>query len=354
MFQKPDYIKILKIAAGAGIAIALAEGAGLKYSTAAGVITLLSIQDTKKETIRVMALRLCSFGLALVFSAVCFFLFGYGALAISAFLLLFSGVSLMLRMQEGISVNTVLMTHFMAERSMSPANMGNELALLVIGAGIGVILNLYIPGKEKQIRARQGEIENRMREILEDVAEGLSAPAQEAVLVDSPAAVFDGPAVTLRDRLEELDKELKQGEKNAYEEMENKLLTETRYYLRYMNMRMVQASVLGRIAENIGHLGMLPPQSNQIAHFVRQISASFHEHNNAVELLEGLKRVKESMRKQPLPDSREEFESRAVLYRILLELEQFLEIKKTFVEELTADEVKLFWKDGSGIRTDGG
>ena len=53
------------------------------------------------------------------------------------------------------------------------------------------------------------------------------------------------------------------------------------------------------------------------------------------------------MREQPLPESREEFESRAVLFQILLELEQFLEIKKKFVEELSAEEIGKFWKENA-------
>ena len=310
----------------------LAQGMGLNYSTSAGVITLLSIQDTKKETIRVVVLRLCSFGLALAFSAACFFLLGYGPLALGVFLLLFSGVSLAFRMQEGISVNTVLITHFMAEQSMSARNIVNELGILAIGAGIGLILNLYIPGKGKQIRARQREIENRMREILKSMAKLLSTSAQTS-------------QECLEHSILKLNGTLKLGEKHAYEEMENKLLTETRYYLRYMNMRRVQSSVLKRIAEDIGHLQMLPPQSDQIAAFMERICISFHEYNNAVELLEELDCVRVSMRKQALPGTRGEFESRAILYRILLELEQFLEIKKAFVEELTGEEIKKFWKD---------
>ncbi len=331
MFHKPDYIKILKIAAGAGISMALAEGLGLHYAASAGVITLLSIQDTKRETIRVMVRRLFSFGLALAFAAACFSVFGYGAPALGVFLLLFSGASLALGIPEGISVNTVLMTHFMAERSMSVLNIVNELALLAAGVGIGVLVNLYILGKGRLMRENQAEFVSRMKDILESMAKMLS-PQKEA------------EEAGLRERLKGLDLLLKAGEKNAYEEMENKLLTETKYYLRYMNMRKNQSAVLGRIAENIGHLQTLPVQSEQIARFIRQIVDSFHEYNNAIELLDRLMKVKESMRKQPLPDTRQEFESRAVLYRILLELEQFLEIKKNFVEELTEDEIKKFWR----------
>ena len=87
---KPDYVKVIKIAVGAGLAIVLAERMGLNYSASAGVITLLSIQDTKKETIRVVARRLLSFVLALVISAAGFSVFGYDPLAVGVFLLFFS------------------------------------------------------------------------------------------------------------------------------------------------------------------------------------------------------------------------------------------------------------------------
>lgn len=128
-----------------------------------------------------------------------------------------------------------------------------------------------------------------MREILGNMAGALST-SEGMTLGDT------------RNRLKALDEMLGLGEKNAFEEMENKLLTETKYYLRYMNMRRLQAGVLEQITENIGHLA---------------------------ELLAERGRVMEEMKEEPLPDTRKEFEGRAVLYRILLELEQFLGIKKT-------------------------
>ena len=333
--KKPDYVKVIKIAVGAGLAIVLAERMGLRYSASAGVITLLSIQDTKKETIRVVARRLLSFVMALAISAAGFSAFGYGPLAVCVFLLFFSAACMAFGMQEGISVNTVLMTHFLAERSMTGANIANELGLLAIGAGIGVILNLYIPGKVHLIRTSQRRIESHMKEILRKMAGQLTTGK------GGDAGLADGEP-PLSSLLKELDAELKQGEKSAYEDMENKLLTETRYYLRYMNMRRTQAFVLGRIEGELKHLGELPSQAQPIAELMER---GFHEYNNAVGLLEALDAVKEAMREQPLPELREEFENRAVLFQILLELEQFLEIKKEFVEELSAEEIGKFWRE---------
>lgn len=330
MKRKPDYLKILKIAAGTGISIIIAEALGLRYSASTGVITLLSIQDTKRETIRVVGRRLASFVLALLLSAVCFRLFGYGALAVVVFLLFFAWACMTFHMQEGISVNTVLMTHFLAERSMGAGDILNELLLLLVGAGIGVILNLYIPGKKKQIKMSQKQIEDRMKEILGSMSAALLGRERRCGQSE--------PLLCL-------EKELDLGERRAYEDMENSLLSETRYYLRYMNMRKGQALVLTRIEKQLCRLAMLPPQAEQIACVMGHISESFHEYNNAVDLLEELEAVKMDMREQPLPTERMEFENRAVLFQILMELEQFLAMKKEFVEELDEHEIREFWKD---------
>lgn len=329
MMRKLDYIKIVKVAAGAGIAITLAGQMGLKYSTSAGIIALLSIQDTKRETIRVMIRRVSSFLLSVFLSAACFRLVGYNPLAITIFLLPFSAFCILLGMQDGISVNTVLVTHFLAERSMMAADIRNELLLLVIGAGTGVLLNLYIPGKEKQIRKVQREIEELMRRILGSMAERLAGTE---------------PRWETEPYLGQLEEKLAQGEKSAFEDMENQLLSETQYFIRYMNMRKMQSLILERIYRNINYLNSFPSQSAQIAVLMGQISLSFREYNNALGLLAGLYEVKLSMREQQLPKDREEFENRAVLYQILLELEHFLILKKEFVQDLSAKEVKRYWQ----------
>ena len=48
-------LKLLKIAVGSVASIFLADVLGLSYSTAAGIITLLTIQDTARETITISA-----------------------------------------------------------------------------------------------------------------------------------------------------------------------------------------------------------------------------------------------------------------------------------------------------------
>ena len=167
------FLKILKIAVGSLLAMAAAQALGLRYSSSAGVITLLSIQDTKRETLRVTAGRLLAFLAAMVLGPVSFALAGYRPLAMGIFLLMFTPLCMKWGIQEGISVNTVLMTHILAEGSMGMADIANEALLLFVGTGMGVLLNLYIPGSGAAIRSAQREIEEKFICLLSQMASEL-------------------------------------------------------------------------------------------------------------------------------------------------------------------------------------
>ena len=70
-----------KISVGCVAAIALSALIGLNYSVTAGLITVLSIQDTKKETAVTALKRLLAFIAAAVISSVCFIFMGCGTIA---------------------------------------------------------------------------------------------------------------------------------------------------------------------------------------------------------------------------------------------------------------------------------
>ena len=110
-------------------------------------------------------------------------------------------------------------------------------------------------------------------------------------------------------------------------------------------MRQHQLTVLRRIYDNIHRLDQVPEQALSIAALLEDISRSFHEHNNAAALLQKLHGMQIAMRDEPLPQSRTEFENRALLYRVLYDLEDFLQLKADFAATLTDLERSRFWGD---------
>jgi len=327
------FLKIIKIAVGSLLSMAAAQALGLRYSSSAGVITLLSIQDTKRETIRVTARRLSAFLAAMVLGPVSFAVAGYRPLAMGIFLLMFTPLCMKWGIQEGISVNTVLMTHFLAEGSMGMADIANEALLLFVGTGMGVLLNLYIPGSGTAIRSSQREIEEKFICLLRQMASGLEEPGENGVQTGGHG-------------FQALEQALEQGERRAYEGMENSLLTDTRYYLAYMGLRKNQFAILCRMGDCFSRMESTPDQASVVASLLTSVSNSFHERNNALDLLGELEQVKLQMKVQPLPVHRQEFESRALLYLSLLELEQFLVLKKEFALGLGREEIRRFWGGG--------
>ena len=74
-----------------------------------------------------------------------------------------------------------------------------------------------------------------------------------------------------------------------------------------------------------------PRQAAVIADYIRYLTDFVTELNVPTLQLEKLSGIFESMKKEPLPESREEFENRAMLYHILMDLEEFLITKRRFV-----------------------
>lgn len=320
---------MLRIGVGSALAIMIAGAFGLLYNTSAGIVTLLTIQDTKKETLSITLKRLVAFLLALILGSLSFALFGYNPIAFGMFLLLFVTGCSIFGLEDGISMSAVLMTHFYMQGKIDMPLILNEFLLLVIGMSIGIVLNLFIRSREKEIKEDQKVIDHLIRDILDKIAMGL---------LDNTKEGYENSIFL------PLEEELDISSKKAYDGANNTLLSDTKYYIEYMEMRKNQSHVLMTIYNHSKKISFVPKQAYPISKFISYVSESFHEYNNAEELLKELEKLYEFFSKEPLPKDREEFESRAVLYQTLSELEYFLKIKRDFAIGLTEKQVEIYWK----------
>lgn len=321
-------LKLLKTAAGSAASIIIADLLGLSYSPSAGIMTLLTIQDTSKETIAISAKRTAAFFIATLLSFAVFCLFGYHAVAYGIFLLLFISICRFLHLQEAVSTNAVLVTHYLLEGHMKPSLIINEALLLFIGAGIGTLLNLYIPGKRKEIRETQCILEEDLKTVLFRMSEYILKEDKS----DYTGSCFD-----------KLSRHIEQGEKQAFAYMNNTFFQESKYFMEYMQMRRQQCMVLKDIYKKIVSIRAVPIQAKQISEFIRTVGSTFGESNNALELLTELDKLFADMKESPLPVSREEFENRAVLFLILKDFEYFLALKSEFANSLTEEQIRKYW-----------
>lgn len=316
--RKELWIKSIKIALTALAAIAVAGELGLKYPATAGIITVLSIQNTKKETLRSAANRALAFVCALLLAAGAFGVLGYGLPAFGVYLFLFALLCLNMGWAEAIAMDSVLITHFLTEGNMSPALLGNEAAIFLIGTGAGVLVNLHLHRKEQEFDRLAKEVDDQIKGILHRMSQWLEKEDKSGYT----AGCF-----------EKLSESMEEAKLCAAANYNNQLIGSNTGELDYIKMREQQSVVLQGIYENIKSIYYLPSQAGQVAGLLRRIEQDFHKENTVEELQKQLEQLLQDMKKEKLPESREEFEARALLYYILKQLEEFLLLKREFIKK---------------------
>ena len=104
-------------------------------------------------------------------------------------------------------------------------------------------------------------------------------------------------------------------------------------YLSYLEMRKVQITHVNHIYQHALKFVVEHQYIMQIAEFIEQLSFDIGYFDKATEQLEKLLDFKHFFKTTALPKTREEFETRAMLYQILNELEYFLIAKIKFHEK---------------------
>lgn len=313
--KKEDIIKLIKYVVGSVVAVLLAAALRLKFAYAAGIITLLTIQDTKKETVKIAAKRIVIFIIMTILSAAIFPLAGYHVWAFGVVLIPYLICCIALDMKEAIAPIAVLCTHYISAGSCNAGMILNEFLILVIGAGVGILLNMFMPDSRAKLVEYQRTVDDKMIHILKRMALYMER---------------DNKSDYTGECFEELDKMLINLKKEALYYMNNHFLGENDYYYEYMQMRARQCGILKRVYSDIVRLTTTPQQVRALADFVEKIANEFAEENDVQGLLEELEALKESYTVSELPKSREEFENRAMLYHIMEDLKVFLQIKREF------------------------
>lgn len=316
LLRKEIWIKSVKITLAALLSLALAGELNLQYSSTAGIITILSIQKTKRETVKSAAKRGIAFLCALVLSAVSFALLGFTLPAFGVYLLLFALLCLNMGWTEAITSVSVLVTHFLAEETMSLSTIINETLIFVIGTGMGILVNLHLHRRQDEFDRLADEVDTQIKAVLRYMSHYL---ANKSPTTDSEFS------------FEKLERSLEAAGLCATANYNNQFRPTDTYELEYIRMREQQSIVLQGIYKNIKSLRHLPVQAARIAELLQEIESCYHKSNTAEALLARLEQFYHTMEQQELPKTRREFEARAILFYILKQLEELLILKRNFM-----------------------
>ena len=109
-------------------------------------------------------------------------------------------------------------------------------------------------------------------------------------------------------------------------------------------MRLNQCQVLHNLHYEMKKMRTMPKQAKIIAEYMIYLMDYVVELNVPASQIEKLNEIFLCMKQEQLPTTRDEFESRALLYHILMDLEEFLVFKQRFVNALNEKQRKVYWR----------
>ncbi len=308
--------RTIKLIIATVVAIYLADWLGLSYATSAGIIAILSILDTRKSSFKMARNRFYSTLLALTVATATFSLLGFEIWTLSIYLAIYVPLAYRFRWEAGIAPATVLVTHLMLETNLSPAFLGNELALFLIGAGSALISNVYMPSQDQQIQAYHVQVEDLLKQIL----------------LRFEAFLLNGDGRNEAELITQLDQTLNEALKVVYLDRHNQLFQQTNYQVHYFEMRAAQNKILRTMAKTINKCFLESRENIILASLFERTAQQLSRENSAQDLLLDIELFHAMFRERPLPQTREEFETRATLFQLLHDMEAFIRLKVDFYE----------------------
>ncbi|MDE5412200.1 aromatic acid exporter family protein [Alkalihalobacterium chitinilyticum] len=305
--------RTLKTAVGAGIAIAIAQWLSLDFYASAAILTILCISVTRRSSVSVSWQRFVGCLLGLVLAFILFEWVGYHPISLIILLLVFIPLSVKLKVKEGIVTSCVIILHIYTLGTVSVAIFLNELYIIIIGIGVALLMNLYMPSVDRDLHKYQKRIEDNFKFILKEFSNYLR----------NSGNLWDGKELTETYELIQDAKDI------AIRNIENHLLRYEDQYYHYFKMREKQFEIIERIMPFISSLDDTVVQGIKISSFLEELSQAVGPVNTASYFLDELSKMREEFQQMELPQTRQEFEIRSSLYYVMHELEKYLLIKES-------------------------
>ncbi|GGJ94572.1 hypothetical protein GCM10007063_16330 [Lentibacillus kapialis] len=306
--------RTIKTAIGTPISISIAQVFGLTNFVSAGILTILCIQPSRKRSVLSAWHRFLACVTAALFSIIFFELIGYHPVVIGIMLAFFIPVTVWLKVTPGIATSSVIILNLYSAGHISFSFLTGQFFLIIIGIGTALLVNLYMPSFDTQLKQKQDELEYHFQIILNEIAlyirnknenwDGKELKVSEDILQDAMDLVL-------------LDKE-------------NHLLRNEHPYRDYFQMRNKQLELLEKMLPLVSRLPNSDAISVKIASFFEKLADNVHPGNTATVYLDELEELRKTFDREELPKTQEEFETRANLFRLLHEIEDYLLLKKKF------------------------
>lgn len=300
--------RTVKTAIGAMIALVIAQVLSLENTATAAVITLLSVQSTKRRSIQIAWQRFAACILGILLAVLIFEGCAYTAVGVGLLLFIYIPVMAKLGLQDGIVPGFVIVMQLYISQNITYELILNQICIVSIGILVALLFNLYMPSVEGEIKKILKELEGNFKVIF----------MQLGRFIRKKERVWNDEYIIKTKKLIEVGMELaKRSEENSFFKRDS-------YYLHYFTKIHQQFQIVERMVPLIIQLPTTFEQNEMVAEFVDDIGTNMEDRDR---LLLKLQELRDKFEQMELPKTREEFETRAALLILMNKIEQFIEIE---------------------------
>ncbi|VEI07465.1 aromatic acid exporter family protein [Kurthia zopfii] len=306
--------RTLKTAIGIAISIGLASLLQLEYYTSAGILTILCIQTTKRKSIHAIYTRVFASFLVMLLSYLFFSIGGYNVASLGLLVLIFIPFLVMFKITPGFVSSVVILLHIFDSANFTFDLLLNELLIMLVGFGVGFLVNFYMPDISKGLNKHRIAIEDAYSTIFHEIERYLRTGDTS----------WNGKELIIA------NEHVEKGKSLAYMDIENHLARKEDLYYRYFDIRQKQLEIIERVLPKITSLPASVEHSTIVADFIGELSENVHSGNTVVENRKKLRKVRDEFEEMPLPKTHEEFLAMSALYTFIEEIDQYFAVKQGF------------------------
>lgn len=315
-------INSIKIITATILAVLTAQLLKLDFAISAGIVAILSVQPTKKETLNTALARFYAFMVALVIAFFVYKFWGFTVQAFLVYIIFFIFICQYFGWHAAMAMDSVLISHFITLKGFGFAEIKNECLLFIIGVFFGILANIFLHKRTDKIEILKKEADDQIQQILHRMSKKI---------LDLNFSDYNG------DCFKKLDKAIIEAKFFALKNSNNQFRKSDHFDEQYIEMRERQKAVLFEVYKCIIELKTVPSTAQQVSDFFEKVSLEYEKNNDALNLLKELNQIQQDMKGRPLPQLRNEFEDRAILFMILKRIEEFLCIKRDFYVKVVSD-----------------
>ena len=300
-------VNSVKMIFAAICSICVAQLFNLDFAISAGIVAILTIQPSKRETFSTAIARFYGFVIAIVISFICFKIFGITTLGFFVYLAIYVFICQKFRWYSAIAMNSVLISHFLSIGVMNFQTIVNESLIFLIGVLFGILVNLHLHKNTKEM--------NRLKNLLtEQVQKIINRMSQR--IIDQNLQNYDGKCFI------QLNKDFYLAKEIADVNYKNQLKKDDSE-IKYLENLGNQIGILYEMYKRVKNIKTQPSTAKIISDFLQKVSEEYPIQNNEL-LLNEFNELWNEMKNRPLPQTRQEFEDRAELFTLLELIEEFL------------------------------